>query len=1360
MAARRVYLSSTFVDLKDFREKVLERLRRAQSVVVAMEDYAAFDARPADKCLADVASCDIYIGVLGRRYGYVPLDDNPEQLSITEMEYRRAGNPGPGKPPLKRLMFQLDPGAGWPDEHCDAKTGDNEAGARIDRFRTDVSARHGIRTFRAPEELAGLVLESLLAMLQPESAWRWPPIWDFGAYMAHKGKDFVGRDWLFRDIDDWLAKPAPRALLIRADFGVGKSAIMSELIKRNPGGAIVGWHFCQHDTQDTLAPATFVRNLASQLAAALPAYRTLVEAEPALHDKLDRAGDDPASAFEAAIVGPLGRIAPPGGARLLIVDALDEALELDAPTAQRHGNLIRLLANKAGRLPDWLRLLVTSRNNPEVIRPLRTFGLKEIDAENVANQSDLRDYALLRCVREPLAGRLRDADRSVDEIADILGDKSLGKFLYTIRALDDLENGSIDTDDLAALPPGMDSFYLDAFDRRFARAGRDYVQARDLLGVLALAKEPLPAATLAEILGQPASALQAVRKLLPDFIRLRGDLWAFDHFSLAEWLTGTDDDGFARAGDYAINAEESKARFQAWTLRKIGDGSVQDSAYLVRHLAAHLIDDDERQRVFAKLMLTNYEWIAQRLRLRGVEALIADCNHLGNLAEAPLLRALFRSSAHVLRRYPDQLPAQVLGRARSLADSGSLLAELIGTTDAWLGRRSFGQCGSLLLPKTGSLRTSNTQLARFDGHIGSVTALVRLPDDQLASGSVDCTVRIWDLTGVREPRVLWGHTDSVRTLELLVDGRLASGSDDGTVRIWDLNGTREPRVLTGHTDRVASLVALADGRIASASFDCTVRIWDPDGTHEPRVLEGHTDRVATLAALTDGRIASGSFDCTVRVWNLDGTRDVRVLEGHTDWVTTIVALVDGRIASGSEDRTVRFWDHDGVSEYHVLEGHTGPVRELILLSDGRLASGSNDRTVRLWDLDGTLEPRVFEGHSDWVTTLVPLPDGRIASGSADDTARIWDPDSLRETLVLEGHTDTVRTLVAFASGQLASGSDDRTVRIWNPGETRETRALNGHTRRVRSLVSLIDGRIASGSDDHTVRIWDPNGAREPRVLVGHKDSVRTLGSILDGRLASGSDDCTIRVWDLDGTAEPRILEGHQDSVSTLAALADGRLASGSLDSTVRIWHLNGASESRVLEGHTDRISALVALADGRLASGSRDRTIRIWDLGGTGEVRVLAGHTDWITTVVVLADGRVASAADDCTVRIWDPNGVRAPKVLEGLAQPVRELVPLADGRLVSTSEDGTVRIWDFDRTSESRVLNEHTSRVASLVLLASNRLPLACGNTVWICDLSTGCKLAQFVADDTISAVALSGRNLIAASDGTGVVHFLKLYP
>ncbi|MBK6973769.1 MAG: hypothetical protein IPH26_12765 [Sterolibacteriaceae bacterium] len=1049
------------------------------------------------------------------------------------------------------------------------------------------------------------MLEAILATLQRDEtpaaagaskpSYRWPAAWDFSAYMAHKGKDFVGRNWLFRDIDAWLAQPAPRALLIRADFGVGKSAIMAELVRRNPEGAIVGWHFCQHDTQDTLNPVTFVRSLAAQFATALPGYRTLVEADAALQDGLDRAGEDSASAFEAAIVAPLARIEPPNGARLLVIDALDEALELDAAAARRHGSIIRLLANKAGRLPDWLRLLVTSRNNPDVIRPLSTFGLKEIDAENIANQADLRDYALLRCLREPLAARLCETNRSAEEIADLLRDKSLGKFLYTIRALDDLENGNISPDDLAGLPPGMDGFYLDAFERRFARAGRNYDEARDLLGVLALAKEPLPLATLAEILGQPEAALQAVRRLLPDFIRLRGKLWAFDHFSLAEWLTGVGDDGFARAGDYAVDVAAAAERFHAWASDKIRQGKAHESAYLVRHLAAHLGDTNERRDVFRKLMLTSYDWLAERLRLAGADALIADCAHLGDAPEAPSLRALFCSSAHVLRRHTDQLPAQLLGRIRSLGKADNPLAELLAATKTWLDRRPTDPNHPILLPTTGSLRISASQIARFEGHTDSVSTLVALADGRLASGSDDGTVRLWDPEGMGEPRVFEGHTGGVKSLVALADGRLASGSDDNTVRLWEPAGVREPRILVGHTSLVTSLVALADGRLASASFDGTVRLWDPDGVGEPRVLEGHTNWVTSLVSLADGRLASGSDDGTVRLWDPEGVREPRVLEGHTREVTSLVALADGRLASGSVDGTVRLWDPDGVREPRVLEGHTNWVTSLVSLADGRLASASWDGTVRLWDPEGVREPRVLEGHRFWVTSLVALADGRLASASDDNTVRLWDPEGVHEPRVLGGHTRQVTSLVALADGRLASGSVDGTARLWDPDGVREPRVLEGHRFWVTSLVALADGRIASASGDGTVRLWDPEGMGEPRILKRHTREVTSLVALADGRLASGSDDGTVRLWDPEGVHEPRVLEGHTGRVTSLVALADARLASGSADNTVRLWDLEGVREPRVLEGHMNSVTSLVALADGRLASASKDGAVRLWD---------------------------------------------------------------------------------------------------------------------------------------------------------------------
>jgi Domain of unknown function (DUF4062) len=68
----RVYVSSTYQDLKECRADVRLALQRLHQEDVAMETYVAEPDRPANKCLKDVASCELYIGVFAWRYGYVP----------------------------------------------------------------------------------------------------------------------------------------------------------------------------------------------------------------------------------------------------------------------------------------------------------------------------------------------------------------------------------------------------------------------------------------------------------------------------------------------------------------------------------------------------------------------------------------------------------------------------------------------------------------------------------------------------------------------------------------------------------------------------------------------------------------------------------------------------------------------------------------------------------------------------------------------------------------------------------------------------------------------------------------------------------------------------------------------------------------------------------------------------------------------------------------------------------------------------------------------------------------------------------------------------------------------------------------
>jgi hypothetical protein len=88
----KIYLSSTYDDLKEHRRIVFDSLRKSGDEVIAMEDYVATDQRPVEKCLEDVEKSDIYVGIFAFRYGYIPAEGhgNPEQLSITELEFRHA----------------------------------------------------------------------------------------------------------------------------------------------------------------------------------------------------------------------------------------------------------------------------------------------------------------------------------------------------------------------------------------------------------------------------------------------------------------------------------------------------------------------------------------------------------------------------------------------------------------------------------------------------------------------------------------------------------------------------------------------------------------------------------------------------------------------------------------------------------------------------------------------------------------------------------------------------------------------------------------------------------------------------------------------------------------------------------------------------------------------------------------------------------------------------------------------------------------------------------------------------------------------------------------------------------------------
>ncbi len=155
------------------------------------------------------------------------------------------------------------------------------------------------------------------------------PHFDFGPFLYDKRRDFCGREWLFQRIDEWRAdRGRHRSLLITGDPGIGKSAIVAQLVHMNPGGQVLAYHCCRADTPETLRPGRFIRGLAGMIASQLDAYASQLD-DPKVEAALGeaRCEMDPASAFEEGILNPLHKVpAPAGGSRYILIDALDEAL--------------------------------------------------------------------------------------------------------------------------------------------------------------------------------------------------------------------------------------------------------------------------------------------------------------------------------------------------------------------------------------------------------------------------------------------------------------------------------------------------------------------------------------------------------------------------------------------------------------------------------------------------------------------------------------------------------------------------------------------------------------------------------------------------------------------------------------------------------------------------------------------------------------------------------------------------------------------------------------------------------------------------------------------------------------------------
>lgn len=263
MGAKRridVMLSSTFLDLEQHRAAVIAAMNGLQLTPLAQEfDAALSDSDLIKASLDKVDKADAYVGLIGSRYGQRPLCPvrNPDQLSLTELEFRRAVERG-----LPRCTFIMGAAHVLTRGDVDRSLAEGvESHNKQREFSERVKKERITAEFTSADDLKAKATTSFVALrevldradaapappvtpaLPPspdENLPITPPAFHYVRKPYVEKQGFAGRAQELTLLDQW-AVSGDTMLLFQAIGGMGKSMLTWHWLKNRADAARADW---------------------------------------------------------------------------------------------------------------------------------------------------------------------------------------------------------------------------------------------------------------------------------------------------------------------------------------------------------------------------------------------------------------------------------------------------------------------------------------------------------------------------------------------------------------------------------------------------------------------------------------------------------------------------------------------------------------------------------------------------------------------------------------------------------------------------------------------------------------------------------------------------------------------------------------------------------------------------------------------------------------------------------------------------------------------------------------------------------------------------------------------------------------